>query len=109
MGECMQSVHSSACVYYEGCTSFSTTIVCEHSVGSLISLCSVNSVQACKVALCKPDKCQGMSFMFQPISFHVSGLVASTSATHININNPEQRVQYNAKDCTFTTVVVFAF
>ena len=65
----------------------SWTIVCAHSAGSLISLCSVNSIQTCNVALCKPRKCQGMSFMFQPLSFHVSavsGLVSSTSTTHVN-------------------------
>ena len=62
---------------------------CTRSAGSLISLCtcSVNSIQTCNVALCKPEECQGMncmSFMFQPLSFHVSvvsGLVASTSTT----------------------------
>ena len=84
-----------------------STIVSMRSVGSLISLCSVNSIQTCNVALCKPKKCQVMSFMFQPLSFHVSGLVASTS-TKFYIDNPEQWVQYNAKDCAFIAVVVFA-
>ena len=42
----------------------------------------MNSIQTCNVALCKPEKC----LMFQPLSFHVSavsGLVASTSTTHV--------------------------
>ena len=46
----------------------------------------MNSIQTCNVALCKPEKCQGMSLMFQPISFNVSavsGLVAFTSATYV--------------------------
>ena len=64
-------------------------IVCMCSAVSSLICNGVNSIQTCNVALCKPKKCQGMSFMFQPVSFHVStilGLVASTSTTHVKNN-----------------------
>ena len=75
------------------------------SVGPHINLCSVNSIQTYDVALCKPKKCQVMSFVFQ--LFQVL-LLLHVLCTRFSYKLCLQQVQYNAKNSTSTAVVVFA-
>ena len=99
----LTGLQSATWVHVHAAVLCNTTMVCTRSLGSLICLCSVNSIQMCDVALCKPEKSQGMSH----VPAYILSCLVVCHTCNFYINNLEQQVQFNAKDCTFIAGVVF--